>query len=180
MPTAATPLRFRYTSYLGEEHPAAKKVVMEFQPSQLPNLTEPQRNKLIKLLGVRYDPLKDMAKMACERYPTAPQNKNDLVQTIERLLKECREGEDLMQDIPFDFRHARFRKKEKAVFPEEWKMNARRRMELDMTWEFENDLDQQREVQGLIVDGRKEIGVPEELLEETQPELVVATRKRTS
>ena len=65
-PTADMPLRFRYTTYLGEQHPAEKKVVMEFCTADMPGLTEIQRAKLKKLCGVRYNPETDIVKMSCE------------------------------------------------------------------------------------------------------------------
>ena len=53
-PTQATPLRWRYTTYMGEAHPASKKVVVEFAPADLPDLNEKQKLKLIKLAGARW------------------------------------------------------------------------------------------------------------------------------
>ncbi|KAL1835775.1 hypothetical protein VTJ49DRAFT_6086 [Mycothermus thermophilus] len=46
-------LRFRYTTYMGEFHPADRKVVVEFCPEDLPGLTEAQVLKLKKLAGSR-------------------------------------------------------------------------------------------------------------------------------
>lgn len=174
-PTEKTPLRFRYTTYLGETHPGSAKVVMDFQPAQLPDLTQPQRNKLIKLLGTRYNPHTATAKMSSERYPTAPQNKSRVVETLERLLKEVREGEDLFEDVPFDFRHAPA-KKARPSFPEEWKMTEDKELMLKIRRRQRLEDERAREARGMIADGKKAMGLgPEAYAEE--PELVTALRK---
>lgn len=89
-PTADMSLRFRYTSYLGEKHPAAKKVVLEFSPADMPNLTPVQREKLKKLVGVRYNPEKDIVRMNCEMFETQAQNKRYLGDLVDKLLHESR------------------------------------------------------------------------------------------
>jgi small subunit ribosomal protein S35 len=84
------PLRFRFTSYMGERHPAEKKVVVEFTTADMPNLTSVQREKLKKLAGVRYNPTTDIVKMSCEMYETQAQNKRYLGDVIDSLLIEAR------------------------------------------------------------------------------------------
>ena len=84
------PLRFRYTTYMGEQHPAEKKVVLEFTPADMPNLTEIQRDKLRKLVGVRYNPETDIVKMSCEMFETQTQNKRYLGDLVDKLLEEAR------------------------------------------------------------------------------------------
>ncbi|KAL9053728.1 MAG: hypothetical protein Q9162_004602 [Coniocarpon cinnabarinum] len=175
-PTEKTPLRFRYTTYLGEHHPAAKKVVMDFQPAQLPNLSKVQCDKLIKLLGTRYDPHSKTAKMACEQFQTAPQNKRHLITLLERLLTEAREGKDTFEDIPFDFRHARF-EKPKLKFPKEWRVGEERKRYLEETWAKNRLAEQGREEQGRIADGKAAMGLPLEAMSE-EPEMVVTQRRR--
>lgn len=128
---ATQPLKFRYTTYLGEHHPAARKVVVEFNPRHL-QLSDAQTDKLLKLLGPRYNPYKNVARMSCESHETQAQNKRALGATIAELIRSCRgqteEGSDMFEDVPFDFRHARSRPKPK--FPEAWKVDARRAEEL--------------------------------------------------
>ena len=175
-PTEKTPLRFRYTTYLGETHGGSRKVVLDFSPSKLPSLTPSQTNKLIKLLGTRYDPHTRSAKMSCDRYPTAPQNKSNLIGTLEKLLKEVREGKDTLEDIPFDFRHARF-EKPKLQFPREWKLDAERKRYLEERWQKAREQEGRREVDGKVVDGKMLIGVPLEAAGE-EPEMVVAMRRK--
>ena len=84
------PLRFRFTTYMGEQHPAEKKVVMEFSPADMPDLTPIQREKLKKLVGVRYNPEKDIVKMSCEMFENQAQNKRYLGDLVDDLLKEAR------------------------------------------------------------------------------------------
>jgi small subunit ribosomal protein S35 len=84
------PLRFRYTSYMGEDHPAEKKVVVEFTTADMPNLTPIQREKLKKLVGVRYNPTTDIVKISCEMYESQAQNKRYLGNVIDSLLIEAR------------------------------------------------------------------------------------------
>lgn len=75
---------------MGEHHPAEKKVVVEFTLEDMPNLDAIQRSKLAKLLGVRYNPTTDIAKMSCEMYESQAQNKRYLGNTIDKLLIEAR------------------------------------------------------------------------------------------
>jgi small subunit ribosomal protein S35 len=98
-PTADMPLRFRYTTYMGEQHPAEKKVVLEFTPADMPNLTEIQRDKLRKLVGVRYNPETDIVKMSCEMFETQAQNKRYLGDLVDKLLGEARVRNSLHEPI---------------------------------------------------------------------------------
>ncbi len=84
------PLRFRYTTYMGEQHPAEKKVVLEFSPTDMPGLTKVQAEKLRKLVGVRYNPEKDVVKISCEMFETQAQNKRYLGDIVESLLGEAK------------------------------------------------------------------------------------------
>lgn len=127
-PTEATPLRFRYTTYMGEVHPAAKKVVVQFCTKDMPNLTEAQRTKLIKLVGPRYNPDTDAVKISCEKFEAAAQNKRYLGDLVNKLLDEARTGADKFEDIPVDSRH--HQSKKRPEFPEEWKMKPERVQQL--------------------------------------------------
>ena len=174
-PTEKTPLRFRYTTYLGETHPAAKKVVMDFSPQKLPGLSQVQCDKLIKLLGTRYDPHTRLAKMSSEKYPTTVQNKKHLVTLLERLLKETREGKDTFDDVPFDFRHAV--RKPKVSFPPEWRLTPERRRFLEEQWAKNRRSEEQRKVNGKVADGKLLLGLSAEAFSE-EPEMVVTQRRR--
>jgi len=129
-PTSATPLRFRYTTYLGEQHPAAKKVVCEFDPTDL-SLTTTQTTKLIKLLGQRYNPSTTLAKISSESFETQAQNKRYIGDMIATLMKEAKDETDTFADLPFDFRH--HKPKPKLVFPERWLLTEDRKRELEAT-----------------------------------------------
>lgn len=77
---------------MGEQHPAEKKVALEFCTQDIRDLTPIQRDKLRKLAGVRYNPETDIIKMSCEMFETQAQNKRylgDLVGSIIQEAKVC-------------------------------------------------------------------------------------------
>ncbi|GAM91021.1 hypothetical protein ANO11243_090680 [Dothideomycetidae sp. 11243] len=127
-PKASTPLKWRYTTYLGTPHPAAHKVVLTFSPDHL-GLNPWQQSKLIKLAGPRYDPHKREVKMSSESFPSQAQNKRHLGEQFASLLSEAKNADDKMEDIPFDFRHAR--KPPVHTFPREWALTEDRRLALE-------------------------------------------------
>jgi small subunit ribosomal protein S35 len=114
---------------MGETHPAEKKIVLEFCTRDLPALTEAQRTKLIKLVGPRYNPETDIVKMSSEMFETQAQNKRYLGDLVDTLMAEARDGSDMFEDVPLDFRHHRF--KRRPEFPEGWKLDKGRREELE-------------------------------------------------
>jgi len=71
---------------MGEFHPADRKVVVEFCPEDLTDLTEVQVLKLKKLAGPRYNPEKDIIKMSCEQFEHQAQNKRYLGDLIEKMI----------------------------------------------------------------------------------------------
>ncbi|MCJ1475185.1 37S ribosomal protein S24, mitochondrial [Lambiella insularis] len=149
-----TPLRFRYTSYLGETHPAGLKVVLEFSPVDLP-LAPSQRLTLIKLVGPRYDPQLDLVRMSCEMFETQAQNKRYLGDLVDTLMQEAREGEDKFEDMAVDFRHVKWR--ERKLFPEGWKLSGERKQELEARRGEREQKERERLQLGKIVDGVKVI-----------------------
>lgn len=128
LPGLNQPLRFRYTTYMGESHPAQKKVVVEFCVKDLPGLSQQHQDKLIKLVGVRYNPETDVVRMSCEKFPEAAQNKRYLGDLVATLVTEARDEKETFADVPFDFRH--HKPKAVAQFPEEWKLKPERVQEL--------------------------------------------------
>lgn len=82
-------LRYRYTTYLGEFHPAQRKVVVSFSPSDL-GLSGQQQMKLRKLAGPRYNPEKDEVKMSCESFDHQAQNKRSLSDQVEKLVEAAK------------------------------------------------------------------------------------------
>ncbi|KAG0645897.1 37S ribosomal [Hyphodiscus hymeniophilus] len=154
-PTQTEPLRFRYTTYMGEQHPAEKKVVMEFCTQDMPDLTQIQRSKLIKLAGVRYNPETDIVKMSCEMFPSQAQNKRYLGDAVNDMLREARDPTDTFEDVPFDMRHHKFTIK--PTFPQSWKMTRERKEELAKLRANAELKDQRRLLTGQLVDGVKQI-----------------------
>ena len=149
-----SPLRFRYTNYMGETHPASKKIVLEFCTRDLQNLTsltEAQRIKLIKLVGPRYNPETDIVKMSSEMFETQAQNKRYLGDLVDTLIAEAKNEEDMFEDVPLDFRHHRF--KRRAKFPEGWKLNQERMERLEEGRQKRLVGERQREEEGRVVVG---------------------------
>lgn len=150
-PSLDEPLRFRYTTYMGETHPAVKKIVLEFCTRDLPGLTEPQRIKLVKLAGVRYNPDTDVVKMSSEMFETQAQNKRYLGDLVDTLMTEAKDAGDMFEDVPLDFRHHRF--KERVEFPERWKLRAGRRGELEERWKGREGDEEKRRIEGRVISG---------------------------
>ena len=145
---------------MGETHPAEKKIVVEFCTADLP-LSPKQRLKLVKLVGVRYDPQQDLVKMSCEMFPSQAQNKRYLSDLIDTLVAEARSesdaenGADKFDDVPVDFRHVKWKKR--FVFPERWKITPQRQEMLETDRKERALRERQRVEQGLLVDGRKAV-----------------------
>jgi small subunit ribosomal protein S35 len=152
VPTASTPFRFRYTSYLGEKHPATNKVVVEFSPTDL-GLTPVQASKLIKLSGPRYNPSTEVVKMSCELFDTLPQNKRFLGDSIAKLLVAAKDPADTFEDVPFDFRH--HKPKVRHEFPKEWALTDERKRYLAESREKKQRLDHEKLHNGELLDGSK-------------------------
>ncbi|KAK7753937.1 37S ribosomal protein S24, mitochondrial [Diatrype stigma] len=169
-PTEEEPLRFRYTSYMGEFHPAESKVVVEFCPKDL-GLTEAQQLKMKKLLGPRYNPETEIAKMSCEQFEHQAQNKRYLGDVINSLIEKAKDPTDMFEDIPLYTGHHTFKVKPK--FPKEWRMTEERRKYIDEVREKALLIDKEKEEQGLLVDGparikqylEKPVAVPEHVLQ---------------
>ena len=123
-------LRWRYTTYLGETHPAARKVVVEFRPELLPDFTPEQRLKLLKLAGARCNPSRQKVKLSCDSFETQAQNKRYLADVINNLIAESKDPQaDAFADTPLDTRHHKPRKVYK--FPESWIITSQRRAHLE-------------------------------------------------
>ena len=136
---------------MGEEHPAANKVVAEFCASDMPDLTLQQKDKLIKLAGPRYNPSTDIIKMSCELFETQAQNKRFLGDTIHKLLKEAQDGKDTFADVPFDFRY--HKAKTRHEFPKEWLLTPERKQYLEAGRKQQLQLEAERKESGTLLDG---------------------------
>jgi len=136
---------------MGETHPAQKKIVLEFCTRDLPSLSEPQRIKLIKVVGPRYNPETDIVKMSSEMFETQAQNKRYLGDLVDTLIAEAKDETDMFEDLPLDFRHHRF--KSKPEFPEEWNLDGRRREQLELDRRQRAVAEGVREEEGRLVVG---------------------------
>jgi small subunit ribosomal protein S35 len=150
LPPPTHPLRFRHTTYFGENHPAEQKVVLEFTTADLP-LTPSQRHCLIKLVGVRYNPQTDVVRLSCEMFEHAAQNKRYLGDLVDTLMQESKEREEEFADIPVDFRHVKWKKRE--LFPENWKLTEKRKEELEARRKERQDREARLLENGALVDG---------------------------
>ena len=165
---------------MGENHPAGKKVVLEFCTKDLPKLTEAQRIKLIKLIGPRYNPETDLVKMSCESFENQAQNKRYLGDLVETLMTEARDATDMFEDVPLDFRHHKF--EQKPMFPPAWKLTEDRRVQLEGDRRERLEAQVTNEAMGRLIDGTSIIekamaAMPVHV--ETQPLLAAQTRKQT-
>ncbi|KAK4191114.1 mitochondrial ribosomal subunit protein-domain-containing protein [Podospora australis] len=150
-PAEGEVLRFRYTSYMGEFHPADRKVVVEFCPRDL-DLTEAQQLKLCKLAGSRYNPEKETIKMSCERFEHQAQNKRYLGDLIAKMITTAKDPTDTFEDIPLDTRHYK-KKKNQISFPKEWYMTPERKAELEAQRKRSLMIDTQKRARHELVDG---------------------------
>ncbi|KAG6000610.1 hypothetical protein E4U21_005283 [Claviceps maximensis] len=153
-PTEDQVLRWRYTTYMGESHPAERKVVVQFSPSDL-KLSPVQSDKLRKLAGPRYNPEQDIVKMSCESYEHQAQNKSYLTGLVNDLIAAAKDPTETFEDVPLDLRHHRVQQKPR--FPKEWRMTDERRLELEQHWRAAMTEDRKRADEGLLVDGSKAI-----------------------
>jgi len=154
-PTEEQALRFRYTTYMGEFHPADRKVVVEFCPKDMPGLTEAQQLKLKKLAGARYNPEKDIIKMSCERFEHQAQNKRYLGDLVDKMIATAKDPTDMFEDLPLDTRHHKF--KPQLRFPKEWYLTEERKTELQQQRKQALLLDEGKRTEGSLVDGKETI-----------------------
>ena len=139
---------------MGETHPASKKIVLEFCTEDLLTVLTPrQRDKLIKLVGPRYNPSTDIVKMSSEMFETQAQNKRYLGDLVDTLIDEAKNEADMFEDVPFDFRH--HKEKKEVGFPEGWKMTEERRRQLEVDRERRAIGETKREQAGRLLVGSR-------------------------
>ena len=123
-PRTTHPITYRYTTYVGEDHPNSKRVTLSCRTQDL-GLNEKQLHKFRLLARSRYDHTTDIFKMSSDKFPEATQNARYLHDVLQRLIKESKDLEDDFSDIPLDTRHTTAKKLRKKTynytFPEEWK-----------------------------------------------------------
>ncbi|PHH61242.1 hypothetical protein CDD81_620 [Ophiocordyceps australis] len=145
-------LRWRYTSYMGEVHPAETKVVLQFEVKGL-GLEPVQANKLRKLAGPRYNPETDVVKMSCESFEHQAQNKRYLSDLVESLVEAAKDPTDTFEDVPLDVRHHQPRIKPR--FPPEWRMSDQRQDQLEKHRLAVISEDHKKATEGKIIDGKQ-------------------------
>ncbi|BGP53964.1 hypothetical protein JCM8202_002961 [Rhodotorula sphaerocarpa] len=132
-PTAKQIVRVRHQHYQGEDHPAARKVVLTVPVAALPLKTPAAVHKLQLLAGPRWEPPLPEAfrarsfkgkersfpllpegkedqgtlKIACELFPASRMNEKWCSDTLDKLLAEANSAKDTFADVPLDLRHAR-------------------------------------------------------------------------
>lgn len=128
-PSASDVVTYKYFTYVGEEHPNSRKVVLSLKTESL-GLEPRALHKFRVLARTRYDHETDLFKMSSDKFPEAQQNAKYLGDILKRLLQEAKDlSKDDFSDIPLDTRHTiakNLRKKHsrrlKTIeFPEEWK-----------------------------------------------------------
>ncbi|ODV90115.1 hypothetical protein CANCADRAFT_17492, partial [Tortispora caseinolytica NRRL Y-17796] len=122
------PIIIRTTTYMGRKHPSEPKVVLNVDlNSKELGLDDDSIHYMKLLAGQRYDPVKNMIRISCERFTESAQNREWVFDKFRKLYSEAKEGKDKFTDIPVDVRHAKHRlevrnkKVSLASFPEEWK-----------------------------------------------------------
>ncbi|KAL6712268.1 37S ribosomal protein S24, mitochondrial [Coniothyrium glycines] len=175
-PTHSTPFRFRYTSYLGESHPAANKVVVEFSPTDL-SLTAPQVTKMLKLAGPRYNPSTGIVKMSCETHSTQAQNKRFLGERIAALIAAAQDPADMFDDVPLDLRH--HKQKKFVHFPKEWVLTPERKQYLAHKRAAAAQVEDRKVNNGELVDGQKVIETSLPFLGQERDEELMAEAPRS-
>lgn len=161
---------------MGEEHPAGKKIVLEFCPSDLPDLTPAQSTKLIKLVGVRYNPETKLVKMSSEMFETQAQNKRYLGDLVDTLMAEAKDASDMFEDVPLDFRHHRY--KERNEFPEAWKFTPARKKQLEQERAARLESEQSRVGEGKVVNGGEILRLAMEAMPRQDERVAMAQQQR--
>jgi len=120
------PVVLRYTSYLGEEHPGARKVVMTVKVSNL-QLSDAESHKLKLVAGPRYDYTTDILRMSADGFLEAAQNASYLSEILNNLIAESKRNPEEFLDVPLDTRAVdarnnkkQHRNKRQYEFPEQW------------------------------------------------------------
>jgi small subunit ribosomal protein S35 len=75
-----------------------------------------------------------------------------LGETIEALVKEAKDMKDSFEDVPFDFRH--HRPKKRFEFPKEWALTPERKKYLETKRKEMAKMEDQRLHNGDMVDGK--------------------------
>ena len=99
------PITYKYTQYVGEEHPNSKKVVLKCNVADLPNMSEQELHALKLLATTRYDYQTDVLKFSSDRFPEPRQNAKYLSDVLNKLILEAKANAKEFKDVPLDKRH---------------------------------------------------------------------------
>ena len=119
LPAKEQILKFRYTTYYGEDHPAGAKVVMTVSANDLP-LSEEQKHKFILVAGPRYDAKTSIIKFSHEEFKSPLQNKRYLLELYNKLIETSKDSSDTFSDIPLRPVEKKNRKKMEHRVPSSW------------------------------------------------------------
>lgn len=124
-PAKGENLKFKHFTFVGESHPAERKVVLTFSPEST-GLENKQLHKLKLLAGPRYDADRNEIKIASDRFPEQAQNKRYLGHLYSRLVQTAQDASDDFADVPLDQRVTERRRAHRRglypehKFPKEW------------------------------------------------------------
>jgi small subunit ribosomal protein S35 len=90
--------------------------------------------------------------MSCEKFDTQAQNKRFLGETIHTVIQEAKDSKDTFEDVPFDFRH--HKPKKRFEFPKEWALTPERKQYLDTKRAETARLQDDRMNNGKMIDGK--------------------------
>lgn len=121
-----TPITYKYTRFIGESHPAERKVAVQIKVSDL-GLNEAETHKLKLLAGQRYNHIDDLLVMSSDKFIEPAQNASFLNDIINDLIVESKSNPEEFADVPLDKRHTeakllkKTRKNKRIIpFPKEW------------------------------------------------------------
>lgn len=126
VPSNNTPVTYKYTRFIGESHPAERKVVLSFKLADL-ELSEIEQHKFKLIAGSRYDHQTDVFLMSSDKFIEPSQNASFLSDVLDDLINESKKNPQEFAELPLDKRHtlAKYKKsqrKNKQIikFPKEW------------------------------------------------------------
>ncbi|KAI9296970.1 hypothetical protein K502DRAFT_340517 [Neoconidiobolus thromboides FSU 785] len=129
-PASQQYIQFSRIEHLGEEHPLDIKSIMVIDMEKLKGakiFNEEEMHKLLLICSQHYFQESNQLRFSSKKYPTFLENKLNLIQLWNRIIKEVKEGEDKFLDIPLptfkpNSSHRRL-SKEQINFPTEWIKN---------------------------------------------------------
>ncbi|VEU21742.1 DEKNAAC102759 [Brettanomyces naardenensis] len=141
------PVTYKYTTFLGEQNPGERKVVLQLNVSDL-KLSDEVSHKLKLLAGSRYDYTTDIFKMSSDKFLEPAQNASYLSDILNDLITESKRDPQEYADVPLDTRAVdarlgkrQHRNKKVYKFPEEWERKIEkgdRKMNLQEVVELTN------------------------------------------